>query len=379
MADTTTFVADATLTDGVAAGVPVLVVDENRAQRLALKAALRPLEYTIIEADSGHAALRCLMVQNFAVILIDVRMPIMDGFKTAALIRQRDQSKMTPIIFVTSHGRDEILNTNLYPAGAVDFIFAPAPPDQLRAKVKAFANLFVQAVELASQAREVSDRRAELERINEELTAIARQDPLTGLRNRRALQEDLELLEARVARYGHRYCMALFDVDHFKAYNDSYGHQAGDNVLHTVATEFRQHARRGDSLYRYGGEEFLCILPEQSLVSGSVVVERMRAEIQDLAIPHRENPLGVLTISAGLAVLEAERLRSATEVLKSADEALYRAKQRGRNRVEATEVSCGEPSTIEPSTIEPVDDAEPIAAADVLEPTAGTSDLLEGY
>ena len=146
---------DAHTVTGGPAPVPILVVDDNAAKRLGLKAVLLPLGYSIVEADSGLAALRCIMAHDFAVILLDVRMPIMDGFETAALIRQRRQSEMTPIIFITAHGKDEIVNTDLYAEGAVDFIFAPVPPDELRAKVSVFANLFTKAEELARRAREV--------------------------------------------------------------------------------------------------------------------------------------------------------------------------------------------------------------------------------
>jgi PAS domain S-box-containing protein len=134
--------------------VTVLVVDDNAAKRLALRAVLLPLGCSIVEADSGLAALRCLMVQEFAVILLDVRMPVMGGFETAAHIRLRRQSEMTPIIFITAHGGDEIV-TDRFAEGAVDFLFAPVQPDELRAKVSFFANLFVRAQALAEQAREV--------------------------------------------------------------------------------------------------------------------------------------------------------------------------------------------------------------------------------
>jgi two-component system, sensor histidine kinase and response regulator len=137
-----------------ATAVPILVIDDNAAKRMALRAVLLPLGYSIVEADSGLAALRCVMEQNFAVILLDVRMPIMGGFETAALIRQRRQSEMTPIIFITAHGSDEIV-TDRYVEGAVDFLFAPVQPDELRAKVSFFANLFVKAEALAARAREV--------------------------------------------------------------------------------------------------------------------------------------------------------------------------------------------------------------------------------
>ena len=128
--------------------------------------------------------------------------------------------------------------------------------------------------------------------------------------------------------------MALLDVDHFKSYNDTYGHQAGDEILQTVAAQLQAQARGGDALYRYGGEEFLCIFPEQSLATGTIAVERMRSASSSWPCPHSDNPLGVLTISAGLATLDPDQHPQRDEVLKEADEALYRAKQLGRNRVE---------------------------------------------
>jgi CheY-like chemotaxis protein len=138
-----------------ALGAPILIVDDNRGKRLALKAVLAPLGYSIVEADSGVAALRCVMEQDFAVILLDVRMPIMDGFETASLIRERRQSEMTAIIFITASAKSEIVESDLYAQGAVDFIFAPVVPEELRAKVRVFARLFVRAEELARRAAEV--------------------------------------------------------------------------------------------------------------------------------------------------------------------------------------------------------------------------------
>ena len=132
--------------------IAVLVVDDNDAKRLALKAALSPLGHPVVEADSGRAALRCLMERDFAVILLDVQMPGMDGFETAALIRLRSQNEMTPIIFVTAHASDEI---DRYAAGAVDFITAPIVARELRAKVSVFANLSIRARTLADRAQEV--------------------------------------------------------------------------------------------------------------------------------------------------------------------------------------------------------------------------------
>jgi PAS domain S-box-containing protein len=144
------------------AGVSILVVDDNVGKRAAISAMLSPLGHTVVEADSGLVALRCLLAQDFAVILLDVQMPIMDGFETAALIRLRKQSEMTPIIFITAFGADEVRATDRYSEGAVDFMFAPVQPDELRAKVSVFANLFLKAEALAAQALEVEASAAHL-------------------------------------------------------------------------------------------------------------------------------------------------------------------------------------------------------------------------
>jgi PAS domain S-box-containing protein len=133
---------------------PILIVDDDRSKRLALKAALAPLGHTIIEADSGVAGLRCVMAEDIAVILLDVRMPVMNGFETAALIRQRAKTELTPIIFVTSYGADEI-DGDRYAAGAVDFLTAPVDPEELRAKVSALASLYLQAQADAAKARDL--------------------------------------------------------------------------------------------------------------------------------------------------------------------------------------------------------------------------------
>ena len=140
----------------------VLVVDDNPSERLAVQAMLAPLGLAVVEADSGRAALRAVLRQNFAVILMDVRMPALDGYETAALIRQRSQSELTPIIFLTAYGRDETETTSAYESGAVDFIFAPIRADELRAKVSTFVDLFLQAAELQGSIESVTALNAAL-------------------------------------------------------------------------------------------------------------------------------------------------------------------------------------------------------------------------
>ena len=143
-------------------GAAVLVVDDDARKRLAIQAMLAPLEYTVVEADSGRAALRAVLRQPFAVILMDVRMPTLDGYETAKLIRQRTEFGRTPIIFVTAFGRDETETATAYASGAVDFIFTPIHADVLRAKVAAFVDLFLQTEELKRSLESITKLNAAL-------------------------------------------------------------------------------------------------------------------------------------------------------------------------------------------------------------------------
>ena len=145
--------------------IRVLLVDDNASKRIAFRAALTPLGYSIVEADSGLAALRCIMEHEFAVILLDVCMPAMNGFETAALIRQRKQTEMTPIIFITAFGKDEIAHDDYYVQGAVDFISGPIVPEELRAKVSVFAHLYQKVDGLTSQTRELQASTDQLRRL----------------------------------------------------------------------------------------------------------------------------------------------------------------------------------------------------------------------
>jgi len=174
--------------------------------------------------------------------------------------------------------------------------------------------------------------------LNHELFEQGRRDPLTQLGNRLRLMEDLVLIVGQAERYEKRYCAVMCDVDGFKSYNDFYGHLAGDEVLRSVAQTLIASCRDGDAAYRYGGEEFLLILPEQSEAKAAIAAERFRKSIETLALPHQtKSPPGVVTISAGVATLEPCDYKAAHLWLKRADEALYRAKQDGRNCVRVAE------------------------------------------
>jgi CheY-like chemotaxis protein len=143
-------------------GAAVLLVDDNASKRVAVQAMLSPLGYDVVEADSGRAALRAVLGRQYAVILMDVRMPTLDGYETAKLIRDRMQSELTPIIFLTAFGQDETASDTAYASGAVDFIFSPIRADVLRAKVSAFVDLFAQQQQLQRSLAAITELNAEL-------------------------------------------------------------------------------------------------------------------------------------------------------------------------------------------------------------------------
>ena len=173
----------------------------------------------------------------------------------------------------------------------------------------------------------LAEREAELARLNAQLVEDSRRDPLTGMRNRRALADDLLELEARRGVEG-AFAVALCDVDHFKAYNDRLGHLAGDHALRTISAIVRATLRAGDLAYRFGGEELLLILRDAGADEAEAVAERVRAAVQAAAVPHPDGVDGVVTVSVGVAAGpdDTERL------LARADGALYDAKRGGRNR-----------------------------------------------
>lgn len=183
----------------------------------------------------------------------------------------------------------------------------------------------------------VMARTAELQKANAKLEELSREDSLTGLLNRRAMTAKLEELDALSRRYGNAYSVILADIDHFKLFNDTQGHMAGDAALEAVAVVLTDAVRESDSVYRYGGEEFLVALPESDAQSAALVAERIRGKLATRAIPHPESPLGgTLTLSLGVAEstqLESAHRESWEGVVERADQALYRAKQSGRDRV----------------------------------------------
>jgi two-component system, cell cycle response regulator len=311
----------------------VLIAEDDLVSRTILKRAVEKLGHECVAASDGAEAWDLYKAHpDVEVIISDWMMPEVDGLELCARVRE-DQpddgsGSYTFFVFLTALGDKEHLLEGME-AGADDYLSKPLDREELRARLKAASRVMSLYNRLARQKKE-------LESLNLELFRQARRDPLTKLGNRLRMREDLEALHDRVGRYGHTYCVLLCDVDSFKSYNDFYGHLAGDEVLRRVARIVLETVRKGDSCYRYGGEEFLVALPEQSLENATKAAERLREAVEEAALPHEGNsPPGVVTLSVGIADLSPGENKTIDALLREADDALYRAKALGKNRVAA--------------------------------------------
>ena len=303
----------------------VLVVDDDPDSREMLEIAITSIGHSCILASDGAEAWEKQRAQPVDTILCDWEMPRMSGIELCKRVRAQDDVLYTYFVLMTGRGDKEHFFQGMR-AGADDYLTKPLDLEELEVRL-------LSATRVIKMQRALAERNAALRTESKESFNKARVDPLTESANRLRLREDLDALQSRAARYGHRYSAALCDVDQFKEYNDTFGHLGGDVALRTVAGAIGERLREGDTLYRYGGEEFLVILPEQGIEDANIVMERVRAGVEELGIPQPKAARGVLTISVGIAQFDPDH-ETCDDWLKRADEALYRAKRNGRNRVE---------------------------------------------
>jgi len=302
----------------------ILIADDSPTPRLMLQRELEGLGHECIVARDGAEAWELFQGSGVDVVVSDWMMPGMDGDELCRRVRADTDAPYAYFILHTSLEDLKHVVQGMQ-AGADDYLTKPFQRDQL-------ATRLIAADRITGIHRRLASQQAELERLNSMLFEDSRHDRLTGLGNRRRLDEDLDRLVDLSRRYDHQLAVVLFDVDRFKQYNDTAGHAAGDEVLRSVAATIAEHCRGSDSAYRYGGEELLVALPEQDLNNGTIAAERMRAAIEALGIPHPGiTPAGVVTVSGGVACLNPDE--TVAGLLSRADAALYRAKNEGRNRI----------------------------------------------
>jgi diguanylate cyclase (GGDEF)-like protein len=289
----------------------ILVVDDAMENIQILHHALRD-EHEVLFALDGEKALDIAVAQQPDLILLDAVMPGMDGYAVCGALRASPRLQDIPIIFVTALSQPED-ETRALEAGAVDFISKPFNVAVVRARVHSQLTIKRQADAL----RELS------------LT-----DPLTGVANRRHFNDTIDAEWRRCARAGLPLSVIMIDIDHFKLYNDHYGHQAGDACLQQISAAMKGCASRPqDLLARYGGEEFILLLPQEGAEGTQVVASRILDEVRKLNLAHAASPTApYASISMGLATaLPPLDSQDPSAVVRAADARLYVAKQNGRN------------------------------------------------
>jgi diguanylate cyclase (GGDEF)-like protein len=336
----------------------VLLVNDHPASLLALKTVLssgpESDEYELITATSGSEALRRVLDNQFAVILLDVSMPGMDGFETAETIHSHPRSASVPIIFITAHYADEMNRLKGYQHGAVDYLISPVIPQILQSKISVFIDLAKKNLQLQYQKEELAmlnrdlqiQQMEDLKRINAALQAeiverrqaeeraheLATKDPLTGLLNRRSLTEHLEHAVVRAARHGEQLALLFLDMDRFKAINDTLGHDAGDELLRQVAERLTSAVRGSDIVARLGGDEFVVLM--EGLPCYTAAAEVAKKIVKATALPFNIGTQNVKTsVSVGISLFPQDGANTHT-LMRSADLAMYQAKQERRGSVQ---------------------------------------------
>lgn len=292
----------------------ILVVDDQPTNIQTLYQVLKG-DYDVAMATDGSQAIALCQRRPPDLVLLDVVMPGLDGFEVCRRLKQDQATRDVPVIFVTARDSTEDETQGLE-VGAVDFITKPVNPPVVRARVRTHIDL---------------KRQADL------LRSMAFNDGLTGVANRRWFDERLQIEWLRCRRNKLPLSLVLLDLDHFKAYNDHYGHQAGDDCLRAAAAAMKSRlGRPADLLARYGGEEFVCLLPETPAEGARAKADDLGRAVLDLALAHAGSATApVVTISRGVATAAPAVDGSPSELLARADERLYAAKRAGRNRTEA--------------------------------------------
>lgn len=311
-----------------------LVIEDTLTSATLICHLLEKMGLQPVHARNGEEGIEIFKTERPDLILLDIIMPGLDGFDVARRIRQLEQDgEWTPIIFLSARASDEDLARGIS-VGGDDYLVKPVSEIVLKAKVRAMQRIAQMRYSLLVLTRKLDDA-------NRALTRLSAVDGLTSIANRRCFDETLVREWRRAARKSSPISLLIADVDHFKDFNDGYGHQLGDECLKRIARALESCLRRStDLVARYGGEEFAVILPETDQVGAREVAEAMRAAVEAAQFSHAFSPVANhVTISIGCATTIPERTDEMgyVGIIQRADQALYRAKRAGRNRLELSD------------------------------------------
>ena len=300
----------------------ILIVDDTPYVRAAVKDAVLEsgLFSNIIEAGDGAEALKLFVTNKVTFIITDVEMPVIDGYKLVAAIREMESGSDIPVIILTASKKEFLDKIKGLTVGANDYMVKPFDKGELIARIKVL-------LKMHGLQEELKAKNALLER-------IATTDELTGLPNRRHFFDTARTIVALAKRNDLPIACLMIDIDFFKKVNDIYGHQAGDLVLRKVAEVMLKNKREGELLARFGGEEFVMCLFKADEAAAFGAAERFRKRIEEMKIQLDESKAISVTLSAGCSALAGDSLTDIDKLIAMADEALYSAKNNGRNKVE---------------------------------------------
>ena len=317
----------------------ILIVDDSEDQLLVLKSILSEQGYkNILLANSADKAFELIGLKgkkkrkDIDLILMDIMMPGIDGLEACLKIKKKEELKDIPIIMVTAQKEATHLQS-AFQAGAVDYITKPINVTELLARVHSALRLKMETDSRKERERELTEMAEQLDAANKQLKRMSYLDGLTAVPNRRYFEEFFEKEWKNAIRLNGFVSLIMFDIDCFKAYNDTYGHLIGDDCLKKIAKTLSNVLKRPrDFLCRYGGEEFIAVLPDTDEKGAIEVANRFLREIKKLKITHKTSPVCKnITISIGVATKKPDKKAKSNSFVNEVDKALYEAKQSGRD------------------------------------------------
>ena len=326
----------------------VLLVDDKPDNLRLLSTMLTENNYEVRRVTRGQMALKTAKAAPPDLILLDIKLPDLDGYQVCQVLKSDPVTAEIPIIFISA--LDDILDkVKAFTIGGVDYITKPFHVEEVLVRVKNQLMLCQQRQQLLEKnerlqqeikarkeiEKALQDSQLQLQEANQELQRLANLDGLTQIANRRRFDQVLQEEWQRLAREQQPLSLILCDVDYFKSYNDTYGHQAGDDCLYSIAQTIRQSVNRpADLVARYGGEEFVIILPNTHVSGAEVVAKIIQQKVQDLKLIHAQSPSSsYISLSFGVACYIPQHGLESSRLIEAADTALYQAKKQGRNQI----------------------------------------------